>query len=61
MSVLKRVTARCFNPYSPARIGEYDTLIVLGDPFTISNLEDLVARTAADEVIKQYRKKHHEK
>lgn len=50
-----------FNPHSQTRIDEHDTLIVLGDPSSISKLEDLVARTAADEVIKQHRKMHNEK
>lgn len=50
-----------FNPHSQTKIDEDDTLIVLGDPNAIHKLEDLVARTAADEVIKEHRKAYHEK
>jgi len=50
-----------FNPHSQTKIDEQDTLIVLGDPTSIHKLEDLVARTASDEVIKQHRKNHHDK
>jgi len=45
-----------FNPHSQTKIDERDTLIVLGDPTAIHKLEDLVARTASDEVIKKHRK-----
>lgn len=50
-----------FNPHSQTKIDERDTLIVLGDPPSIHKLEDLVARTASDEVIKKHRKEHHAK
>jgi voltage-gated potassium channel len=50
-----------FNPHSHTKIEEHDTLIVLGDPTSITKLEDLVARTSSDEVIKQHRKGNHEK
>lgn len=50
-----------FNPHSQTKIEEQDTLIVLGDPTSINKLEDLVARTASDEKIKQHRKEHHAK
>lgn len=50
-----------FNPHSQTKIDEHDTLIVLGDPTSIHKLEDLVARTATDEVIKKHRKEHHGK
>ena len=50
-----------FNPHSHTKIDERDTLIVLGDPASIHKLEDLVARPASDEVIKQHRKESHEK
>ena len=50
-----------FNPHSQTKIEEHDTLIVLGDPTSIHKLEDLVARPASDEIIKQHRKEHHEK
>jgi len=50
-----------FNPHSQTKIEEHDTLIVLGDPSSIHKLEDLVARTATDEVIKLHRKEHHGK
>jgi voltage-gated potassium channel len=50
-----------FNPHSQTKIDENDTLIVLGDPTAIHKLEDLVARPSTDDVIKQHRKKHHEK
>jgi len=50
-----------FNPHSQTKIDEHDTLIVLGDPASIHKLEDLVARTATDDVIKQHRKEHHGK
>jgi voltage-gated potassium channel len=50
-----------FNPHSQTKIDENDTLIVLGDPDSIHKLEDLVARTASDEVIKLHRKEHHAK
>jgi voltage-gated potassium channel len=45
-----------FNPHSQAKIEGGDTLIVLGEPISISKLEDLVERTATDSVIKQHRK-----
>jgi len=47
-----------FNPHSQARIEGSDTLIVLGDPDAITKLEDLVARTATDALIKKHRKEH---
>ena len=50
-----------FNPHSQTKIEEHDTLIVLGDPTSITKLEDLVARTATDEIIKKHRKDHHGK
>lgn len=50
-----------FNPHSQTKIEEHDTLIVLGDPTSITKLEDLVARTATDEIIKKHRKEHHGK
>lgn len=50
-----------FNPHSHTKIDEHDTLIVLGDPTSIHKLEDLVARPASDEIIKQHRKNYHEK
>lgn len=50
-----------FNPHSQTKIEERDTLIVLGDPTSIHKLEDLVARPATDEKIKQHRKEHHAK
>ena len=50
-----------FNPHSQTKIDEYDTLIVLGDPTSISKLEDLVTRTASDEIIREHRKEYHAK
>ncbi|MDD2365746.1 MAG: potassium channel protein [Desulfuromonadaceae bacterium] len=50
-----------FNPHSQTKIDERDTLIVLGDPTAIHKLEDLVARTSSDELIKKHRKDHNEK
>jgi voltage-gated potassium channel len=47
-----------FNPHSQAKIEGGDTLIVLGEPISISKLEDLVDRTEADAVIRQHRKNH---
>jgi voltage-gated potassium channel len=45
-----------FNPHSQAKIEGGDTLIVLGEPGSISKLEDLVVRTATDSVIQEHRK-----
>ncbi len=45
-----------FNPHSQAKIEGGDTLIVLGEPGSISKLEDLVDRTSADALIQKHRK-----
>jgi voltage-gated potassium channel len=45
-----------FNPHSQAKIEGGDTLIVLGEPGSISKLEDLVDRTSTDAVIQKHRK-----
>ena len=50
-----------FNPHPQTKIEGHDTLIVLGDPPSIHKLEDLVARAASDEIIKQHRKDHYGK
>lgn len=47
-----------FNPHSQSKIEGNDTLIVLGEPGAINKLEDLVGRTATDDVIKKHRNEH---
>jgi len=44
-----------FNPHSQSKIEAGDTLIVLGEPNSITKLEDLVGRTATDSVIRKHR------
>lgn len=50
-----------FNPHSQAKIEGGDTLIVLAEPQSIAKLEDLVDRTATDEIIKEHRKDRNER
>jgi voltage-gated potassium channel len=44
-----------FNPHSQSKIESGDTLIILGEPGSIDKLEDLVGRTASDDVVKKHR------
>jgi voltage-gated potassium channel len=44
-----------FNPHSQSKIEGGDTLIILGEPGSIIKLEDLLGRTASDDVIKKHR------
>jgi voltage-gated potassium channel len=47
-----------FNPHSQTKIEGGDTLIVLGEPDSIAKLEDLVARTDSDDIIRKHRNIH---
>jgi voltage-gated potassium channel len=47
-----------FNPHSQSKIEGGDTLIILGEPGSIAKMEDLVSRTAADEIIRRHRNEH---
>lgn len=47
-----------FNPHSQSKIEGGDTLIVLGEPGSITKLEDLVERHASDAVVKKHRNEY---
>ena len=47
-----------FNPHSHSKIEGGDTLIILGEPGSITKMEDLVGRTATDDIIKRHRNEH---
>jgi voltage-gated potassium channel len=59
VGIKKAHGAMVFNPNPHARIEGGDTLIVLGEPLSITRLEDLVERTAADPVIRRHRNEQH--
>ena len=44
-----------FNPHSHSKVEGGDTLIILGEPNSISKLEDLVGRTSTDAIVQKHR------